>query len=518
MDNSFAEQKVQALYAAYLGQPADPVGQRAGAYLLDEDILDFDELATGFSYYSDFRAKGDKPDDEALITNLYDALFEREPDSDDLSFWTEQLDSGALQRDEVVPALLSNASPADQEASFAKFSIADYYASNVSQREFDKDQQLTLDNLRSNEQLYADLEALDDERDALKLDVAGESLEGRPLYRAEVGEGDKTIMIVSQQHGDEPLGTEALVELLDILSADTEYAENLREEVTVVAMPRVNPDGFARWEQQAAGDQDVLDPRRNSADMDLNRSYDAANRPDPETIPEALAVLEVVDEYEPDLFLDYHHQNNYLGDDGELDTMSVQWATNPEVEPQVSETGQRAAVAIANQLEDFDHNQLSLFPGSDTPAIARNGLALEGTPTLLIEQRGLQEMDQIAQEGLDTDYSALASALTAEGLLSMLGVIEAVADDSFDELDPAEALTIAERGERLPFEEIYATGQRDSLQWASDENMTFDDQAMVADAAPAQNDSMTSDLGLSDAGAALMGIQESSEATDYTIA
>ncbi|SHE36826.1 protein of unknown function [Modicisalibacter ilicicola DSM 19980] len=481
MEEKYTEQQVQALYEAYLGRPADPFGQRFWSFALDRFDADIDDVAPFFAYSREFRSTSRKLDDDELITNFYDALFERKPEDDEVAFWTAQLDSGELRRGEVVPAMLQGARPTDQEASFAKFSVADYYASNVSQREFDKDQQLTLDDLRSNEELYADLEALDDEYDTLDLEVVGESLEGRPLYRAEVGEGDKTLMIVSQQHGDEPLGTEALVTLLDTLSADTEYARALREEVTVVAMPRVNPDGFARWEQQVAGEQDVLDPRRNSANMDLNRSYDADNRPDPETIPEALAVLDVVDEYEPDLFLDYHHQNNYLGEDGELDTMSIQWATNPEVAPQVSETGQRAAVAIANQLEDFDHAELSLFPGSDNPAIARNGLALEGTPTLLVEQRGLQEMDQVAQ-GLDTDYSALASAIATEGLLSMLGVIESMADGSFSELDPEDALMIAERGERIPFEEIYATDQRDSLQWASEDHAASESAVMPAEA------------------------------------
>nr|WP_298374139.1 M14 family zinc carboxypeptidase [uncultured Halomonas sp.] len=517
MDSQYSEQKIQALYAAYLGQPADPAGQKAGAYLLDEDILDFNELSSGLSYYEDLRSGDDRPSDEAFVTTLYDELFERKPDEGGLAYWTEQLKSGALGRDELVPTMLRVAGPIDQEASFAKFSIADYYADNVSQSEFDKDQPLTLDNLRTNEQLYADLNALDEQRDTLDLAVAGESIEGRPLYRAEVGQGDKTLMIVSQQHGDEPLGTEALVKLLDVLSADTEYARNLRDEVTVVAMPRVNPDGFARWEQQAAGDQDVLDPRRNSENMDLNRSYDPANRPDPDTIPEALAVLDVVDEYKPDLFLDYHHQNDYLGDDGELETMSVQWATNDEVDSQISETGQRAAVAIANQLEDFDHSELSLFPGSDTLAIARNGLALEGTPTLLVEQRGLQEMDEIAQRGLDTDYSALASALTTEGLLSMLGVIEAVADDSFEDLDPAQALAIPERGERIPFEEIYATGQRDSLQWANEGQMSSDDQPMEADAVLAQLDSTIANQDAGNENVSLVGLQDSTETTDYMI-
>ena len=87
----------------------------------------------------------------------------------------------------------------------------------------------------------------------MDLSQVGESVEGNPLYKAVVGSGPKTLMIATQQHGDEPLGTEAALYLLDYLAGDSAEAEALREEVTVVVMPRVNPDGFARWEQQVAG-------------------------------------------------------------------------------------------------------------------------------------------------------------------------------------------------------------------------------------------------------------------------
>ena len=452
MDTSTPQQLVQGLYLSLLGRAADPAGLH---YWVDELAnSSLDVLSERFVNSREFQDNfGDKTPEEFVRLQYYN-LFDRNPDKAGLDFWTAQLETGALDRDDLPGAILDGASESDQEAYRAKLSIADYYTSQVPQERYDPEQPLTYPWLHSNAELYADLNRLDERYDTLDLEQVGASLKGNPLYRAEVGHGDKTVMIVTQQHGDEPLGTEASLYLLDFLAGDSEAAREIREEVTVVVMPRVNPDGFARWERQVGGEQDVLDPRRNEANVDLNRSYDPEAGFDPEQAPEAAAVFRVLEEYQPDLLLDYHNQNNYRDAEGDLDTMSVRWATNEAVAPQVSADGQRAALAIAEALEDYDHDQLTLFPGSDNPAIARNGLALEGTPTLLIEQRGLQEMDELAQ-GLDLDYSALASALTLEGLISMKGVIGAVADDSFEDYDPQLAARIPERSERIQFADLY---------------------------------------------------------------
>ena len=38
-------------------------------------------------------------------------------------------------------------------------------------------------------------------------------------------------------------------------------ARALREEVTVTVVPRVNPDGFARWEREVGGERGLTVPR-----------------------------------------------------------------------------------------------------------------------------------------------------------------------------------------------------------------------------------------------------------------
>jgi uncharacterized protein DUF4214 len=128
---------------------------------------------------------------------------------------------------------------------------------------------------------------------------------------------------------------------------------------------------------------------------------------------------------DPVLVLDYHNQNLYRTEDGSIDTMSVLWATNADVAPALTETGQKAAVAIGNALADYEFSNYTLFPGSKNPALARNGLALEGTATLLIEQRYLEEMFEFTI-GLKQDMSAVRSALAFEAFLSMQSLAAAL--------------------------------------------------------------------------------------------
>lgn len=294
---------------------------------------------------------------------------------------------------------------------------------------------LRLEGMLDNEQLYARLEGLAARRGGvLDLSVLGRSLEGRPIYRASVGSGPRSLALVTQQHGDEPVGTEAAVALLDRLSGGSPAAAAAREAVTVHVVPRVNPDGFQRWltPEPYPGE----DPRRNAAGLDLNREYDPAVPVSAEA-PEAAAVRDFLLGEAPDLVVDYHHQVSYRTADGELVTMSVLWATVDGVDQDVVDTGRRAAVVAASSLASFGRATVTRYPESSTRSVARNGLALAGVPALLVEQRGQNE---VGQKSL--------GAFTAEALRTMDGLVRSLTDGSFDAVDPADADLLPARGSR----------------------------------------------------------------------
>ncbi|MBS3667222.1 DUF4214 domain-containing protein [Halomonas boliviensis] len=463
------EKNLQTLYLGILGRAADPDGFNYWLEQVESGSLDLEgvmALILQSEEYQTRRTELAELEDNGWVNEVYQSLFAREAEVEGIQYWAEQASSGQSQQ-ALLQGFIAGASATDAEALEAYASIANFYSSSVDADSYDAERSLVQDGFRSNEQLYQDLETLDATYDTLSLEQAGESLEGRPLYSATVGEGARKLMIVTQQHGDEPTGTEAAMHLLEWLSGDSEAAQELRDQVTLTVMPRVNPDGFERWEGLVAGELDpetTIDPRRNAEDIDLNRTWDSSEVIDASLIPETTAVRQVIEAAQPELILDYHNQNNYINESGELDTMSILWPTNDDVDPTITATAQQAAVAISQGLDDFDYGYLSLFPGGDTPQIARNGIAIDGVPTLLIEQRGLEELSLKALEGLELDFDAVSSAIVLEGVLSMLGVVEAMGQNSFDSIDPALATLIPERGERIEFDEIYA----EEIEWAGE--------------------------------------------------
>ncbi len=411
-------------------------------------------LAGLFVSSSEFQDSFAAGSPENYVRSVHFNLFDRNADINEVEFWTERLDEEGLDRAELPGAILETARQSDLEAFEAKLFIADYFTDQTERGGYLPDA-LTFPALRSNDELYADLNRLDARYETLSLEVVGQSLDGNPLYAATVGTGDTNLLFITQQHGNEPIGTEAAMHLLDFLSEDTELARSLRDELTVTVVPRVNPDGFARWERQVGGERGLTNPRLNNEELDLNRTYDPAAPFGADVAPESVAVRDLVGRLDPDFLFDYHGQGNYRDEDGDLVTMSVLWPTTAGVDPAVVDASKRAVAAIAASLEESDYDRLTLYPGEDNPAIARNGFALGGTPTVLVEQRFLQEMGELAQS-LDLDYSALVSALALEGFITMKGLVEAAADGSLETLYPSLAEQLPARPPSIPYADLYS--------------------------------------------------------------
>ncbi|EMY33892.1 Zinc carboxypeptidase [Arthrobacter crystallopoietes BAB-32] len=95
------------------------------------------------------------------------------------------------------------------------------------------------------EELGPRLEAIEsNSKGRVEVDVVGQSAQGRDLYTARIGTGDRVLLVQSAIHGNERTGTEALLHILKKLGSSNDPA-TLRalEGVTLVAMPMVNPDG-----------------------------------------------------------------------------------------------------------------------------------------------------------------------------------------------------------------------------------------------------------------------------------
>ena len=76
------------------------------------------------------------------------------------------------------------------------------------------------------------------------VEVIGHSHRGREIYSARVGTGDRVLLITSEIHGNEKTGTEALLQMLKTLgSSGNPEIQAMLEGITIVAVPKFNPDG-----------------------------------------------------------------------------------------------------------------------------------------------------------------------------------------------------------------------------------------------------------------------------------
>jgi hypothetical protein len=78
----------------------------------------------------------------------------------------------------------------------------------------------------------------------VEVDVIGHSNRGREIWAARVGTGARVLLITSEIHGNEKTGTEALLQMLKTLGSSGEpQVRAIRDGVTIVAVPKFNPDG-----------------------------------------------------------------------------------------------------------------------------------------------------------------------------------------------------------------------------------------------------------------------------------
>lgn len=116
-----AEQQVAAIYIGYYDRAADPVGQNFWEGAVANPALSLADIATDFSTQPEtlnVHPFFDDPTPEAanaFITELYLNLFNREPDTEGLTFWSDALQSaiageeGAISVGEIILAIIEGA-------------------------------------------------------------------------------------------------------------------------------------------------------------------------------------------------------------------------------------------------------------------------------------------------------------------------------------------------------------------------------------------------------------------------
>jgi hypothetical protein len=290
----------------------------------------------------------------------------------------------------------------------------------------------------SHEEMTAFLAGLQARHPGLALGSLGRSIEGRDIpvlvFTAEgvaepaaVRALDRPIVwLVGQQHGNEPAGGEAMLAVAAALAEGELKA--LLDRVTVVVVPRANPDGAAADTRVAANG---LDPNRDHLLL---------------TLAETRAIHARMRDLPPDLVLDHHEfevAGTWLRRFGGLqgtDAMLLS-ATHPEVPAAVQAFAGGAvlpaieAALRVRGLSTFVYatpigrtSERAVSVGGTAPGIARNLFGLTGALSFLVETRGIGIGMEGYQRRVATHYLAARAAL--ELAAARGGEVRALVDEA----------------------------------------------------------------------------------------
>lgn len=273
----------------------------------------------------------------------------------------------------------------------------------------------------------------------VEVESVGTSNEGRDLWLASAGSGDTTLMLVAQQHGNEPLGAEAALQFLRAVGAGGSQVEAWLDEVRVLVMPRLNPDGADRNQRYThapgcPGDiygGAYCSPARG---FDMNRYHSPSLTPETNPVVESAAVQQVYETYQPDLMVDYHHQGSYATDDGDMITASTYWPIADGVDPAAVDLSKQTVSLVHDTLMHYGFAEVTQYPGGDFEGIFRNAYGLRGTGSVLVELRG----------GIGQKSSGM---LIRTAYASMFAILESYAEGTLTQIDPGTAEEIPERGD-----------------------------------------------------------------------
>lgn len=325
-----------------------------------------------------------------------------------------------------------------------------------------------LNSLHSYEEMWTALSKLAD-RGRIDLEPAPlQTNLGRDIPVVTVGDGPIPVMFIANQHGNEYVVSEAMMDLIKKISGNSPDARAIQDALTVTIVPRVNVDGFDGDVTDARG---TTTPWRQNWDptcevgcdfwlegrgYDINRyhSYGATPYDNPyvegedtlNEVPEAIAMRTLWDERQPVLIVDFHHQGTYVDEDGRMITGSIMWpnavdtAAELGISDEFAETiteSQRAVSVMVDAVQDKGYANITRYPSTETPGIARNAYALLGSASVLFEMRG-----SIGQRS--SGYIARTAMLSGYELL------KAVADGSWETADLSVVEELPDRGDYVP--------------------------------------------------------------------
>ncbi|MGD8329632.1 MAG: M14 family zinc carboxypeptidase, partial [Acidobacteriota bacterium] len=227
----------------------------------------------------------------------------------------------------------------------------------------------------------------------------GSSIEGRPLYRVDFGEGDTTVLLWSQMHGDESTASRALLDVFDYLQRNPDDARvrRIEERLAVTVVPVLNPDGAARF------------VRYNAVGIDINR--DARRL----ASPEAQVLKAVRDQVGAQWGFNLHDQNIRTRRGRSDQGVQISLLAPPpgaDITNDANQNAKNLAALLVYALRPVVGDAIARYSETFNPRAFGDLMTQWGTATVLIESGGSLD-DPDKELPRRANFIAILSALDA---------------------------------------------------------------------------------------------------------
>ena len=257
----------------------------------------------------------------------------------------------------------------------------------------------------------------------LTMFTEGQSLEGRSIHRLAFGTGHARILLWSQMHGDEPTATLALLDIFRLLATrrDEKWVRRLAEEVSIQAIPLLNPDGAERFRRYTA------------ADIDLNRDAIALRTPEANLLRNAQRT------FRPEFGFNLHDQS--LASVGPAPKPAAMSLLAPALDqqrstPLVRIKAMRVGALVAKVVSRYVPGHIATYDDAFDPRAFGDSMQSWGTSTLLIES---------GQWPGDPEKETIRKL----NAMAILTALKAIGDETYQTVDIDDYRLLVPNGKRM---------------------------------------------------------------------
>jgi len=208
------------------------------------------------------------------------------------------------------------------------------------------------------------------------LTPVGTSAEGRSINLISCGDGETSVFLWSQMHGDEPTATMALLDILHFIRRQPTHpvVSLLTSKLKLLILPMLNPDGAERFTRQTI------------QKIDMNRDALALRT------PEGRLLKSIREQFNPDFGFNLHDQDPRLSVGSTRNVAAISLLA-PAIDYQKSNNHVRAraklvAALFAEAMQGFIPNNLTRYDDSFEPRAFGDNIQKWGTSTVLVESGG----------------------------------------------------------------------------------------------------------------------------------